>query len=997
MLTKTLTILLVEDHPKDARLIQEMLQEVEAFEFQLIPASSLAEALNLLGNNTSISVILLSWSVADVQGVDDIRQLLQRSPDKPVVIISPWDDQAIAFPALEKGVQDYLVKGQFDGSLLVRRIRYAIARQRWRVQQKALVNPITVLANPQLQVLNEVLRRREQLEQILQEQTKQLTQEKALLAAILNSVPEGVCVTQADGQVLLTNLPQWQIWGLESQGMTAASPKWWDKLPRQQSHRLVLTQENIPLSCTEAGEIVKDYEVMVRGPNGEQKWLSVKGSTVRDQTGEVQLAINTTRDITERKRTEQALQRQDRLLGGVAEAISQLLITRDYQAAIARALSILGRSADVDRVDIFENHLDQKTGEPLTSHRFEWVRDRGTVQDNYQLPNLSQKVLFPRWHKILAMGQTIKELVRDLPPGEREILEGEQICSILVVPVMTEGKFWGFIGFADCQGDRQWTDSEESILTVIAGSIGGAIVRQQTEEALRESEAKFRTLYESTSAAVVLLDEQGIFDGNSAAIEMFGFRDRQQLSSKHLSQLSPPVQPHGKESLSLANEYIATAIQEGSCRFDWICQKHNGQDFPVEVTLTLIKLGNRKVLQAVIYDIGDRKATEAQLLQAKVAAEVGSRAKSEFLATMSHELRTPLNSVLGLSQLLRQEIFGSLNEKQKEYITCIQSSGEHLLALINDILDLSKVEAGKEQLNFVPLPVRDLCEYCLAMVREQAYDQGLKLILDINPQARICIADERRCKQMLINLLSNAVKFTLAGEVSLIVRKISQGISFTVADTGIGIPADKLPLLFEPFRQLDSGLNRQFPGTGLGLALTRSLARLHGGEVTVESTLGEGSKFTLHLPDWRSQELLFQQTTEESETSQGRCLIPGAKSRILLIENDQRSAMLLKDYLEVIGHRVKHLTNSDDFLGEVRSFKPNLILMDVHLRGGCTGFDLLAKLRQETDTKHLKVVMVTAMAMAGDRERCLAAGADDYLSKPIGIAQLEAILMRYLC
>jgi CheY-like chemotaxis protein len=343
-----------------------------------------------------------------------------------------------------------------------------------------------------------------------------------------------------------------------------------------------------------------------------------------------------------------------------------------------------------------------------------------------------------------------------------------------------------------------------------------------------------------------------------------------------------------------------------------------------------------------------------------------------------------------------QEIFGTLNEKQKEYVNCIQSSGEHLLSLINDILDLSKVEAGKEQLCFVPLDIQDVCEYCLAMVREQAHDRGLELNLDIEPQAKICIADERRCKQMLLNLLSNAVKFTLAGKVSLIVRKLPEGICFTVEDTGIGIAAEKLPLLFEPFRQLDSGLNRQFAGTGLGLALTRSLARLHGGNVTVKSTLGQGSQFTLCLPDWSSEELFLPSSSQEAGIYEGQSCPLGANSRILLVENDERSALLLKDYLQVIGHRVEHLTDSTNFLDSVRHFKPDLILMDVQLQGQYTGFDLLAALHREPDTKHLKVVMVTAMAMAGDRERCLEAGADEYLSKPIGIAQLEAILMRYL-
>jgi PAS domain S-box-containing protein len=1113
MLTETITILLVEDNSRDARLVQEMLQDVEAFEFQLIHVSRLADALNCLTAKTwiasepqrlvsnckatpeelaeqspnsearrnltllplcegygaprakqeaianaglgdrktlanlrapcrfplkalgdrkrasvpaqikSFSVILLDLSLPDAQGLDTVTQVLLASPDTPIVVMSGLSDEAIALQALQKGAQDYLVKGDTSGQLLVRSLRYAIERQRMQgrlqqaqqelrlqAQREALVNHIMMALNSEgdpRKVLDEIVQqiaapmncdccmvvrampevdsicveaeywpnsgegvkhqgqipvttdwkqvrevlkqnqavaitaeegahrqrksrlplhpfspassnplspvfqsvppeqrpvamllapifvreeyyghllvgylqhrqpfsageihllqqlagqtalalsnahRLEQLEQLAQERTQQLAREKTLLEVIVNSIQEGICVMQPDGQVVLTNPANWQILGTESEETSEPLCKLLDKLQIQEPDGSVPTKEELPSSRTLRGEVVTDYELVVGCPNGQQKWISVNGVTVCDPVGQVQLAINTTRDITERKRT---------------------------------------------------------------------------------------------------------------------------------------------------------------------------------EEALRESETKFRTLYESTSAAVILLDENEIFDANSAALQMFGCTQREQLCGKegepgsrgaskrgrvflptvgqtdnsiscspcHPLGFSPPMQPNGQESMRLAQEYIATAISEGSCRFDWIYRRQNGEDFPAEVTLTRIELGNRKVLQAVIYDIEERKATEAQLLGAKEAAEAGSRAKSEFLATMSHELRTPLNAVLGLSQLMRQEIFGTLNDKQKEYVACIQSSGEHLLALINDILDLSKVEAGKEQLIFVPLEIQELCDYCLAMVREQAYERGLKLTLSIDPEARICIADERRCKQMLLNLLSNAIKFTPVGEVTLIVDRLPKGISFTVEDTGIGIASEKLPLLFEPFRQLDSGLNRKFPGTGLGLALTRSLARLHGGDVKVKSTLGHGSQFTLYLPDLPSEELLVPSSPQELGESEHESFPPGAKGHILLVENDERSAMLLKDYLQVIGHRVKHVTNGTDFLDLVRSFKPNLILMDVDLRGDCTGFDLLAALRREPDTKNLKVVMVTAMAMAGDRERCLEAGANDYLSKPIGIAQLEAILMRYL-
>lgn len=1097
MPTETLTILLVEDDPRNACLVPGMLQAVEAFQFQLIHVSRLDEALTCLTKAPAISVILLDLSLPDVQGIDLIKQLLRVSPNIPIVVMSESYDEAIALQALRSGAQDYLVKHQTDGKLLVRSIRHALARHNAKMT--------TFEQRQHIQQL-------ECMERRLLEQTQELLREKALLEAIVNSIQEGIYVTQSDGRVVLSNPANQQIWGLNSQEMAQPFQQWISRLHIQEPDGSVPTVEELPISRTLRGEMVTDYELVIRCPNGEQKWISVNGATVRASVAEgdrcnrtqcsedsaqagqrsggilpfelsskvqkplawennfakrgtpndssvhchntIQLAINTTRDITERKRTEEALLKHDRLLGGVAAAMTQLLTSTDDQAAMTRSLTILSVAVDLDRVYIFENHLDEKTSELLTSQRFGWSRDQIVIPGNSKLQNLSYQVSLPRWHQRLAAGKAVKGLVRDFPQTEQEILESDRIRSVLIVPVITEGRFWGFISFGDCQTDRQWTDHEESLLTLMAGSLGGAISRVAKEEALRESETKFRTLYESTSTAVILLDEQGIFDANSAALELFGCTNREELCGKvgkservgdgensstqipgeehpfipglHLAALtshlpqttshstnasgltpsalishlpigfSPSVQPKGEESLSLAQEYIAQALTQGSSRFDWMFCKYNGEEFPAEVTLTRIELGNRKVLQAAIYDISDRKATERQLLQAKEAAEAGSRAKSEFLAMMSHELRTPLNAVLGLSQLMRQEIFGTLNDKQKEYVSCIQSSGEHLLALINDILDLSKVEAGKEQLSFMPLDIQELCEYCLAMVREQANAQQLNLTLCIEPQIRFVIADERRCKQMLINLLSNAVKFTPSGEVSLIVTQRPKEICFTVEDTGIGITSDQLPLLFEPFRQLDSGLNRRFPGTGLGLALTRSLARLHGGDVSVKSTLGQGSQFTLCLPNRQLEELILPSLSPETGEIEGQSCPLWAKSRILLVETDERSALVLKDYLQVIGHRVEHLTSGKDFLQKVRQFKPNLILMDVQLRGEYTGFDLVAALRREPDTKSLKVVMVTAMAMAGDRERCLESGADDYLSKPIGIAQLEAILMRYL-
>ncbi len=402
--------------------------------------------------------------------------------------------------------------------------------------------------------------------------------------------------------------------------------------------------------------------------------------------------------------------------------------------------------------------------------------------------------------------------------------------------------------------------------------------------------------------------------------------------------------------------------------------------------------GNIEAVVASVADITHAKQAEI-ICRARDMAEARSQAKSEFLAHMSHEFRTPLNAILGMSGMLQREIYGSLNPKQKDYVNIIKSSGDHLLDLINDILDLSKVEAGKEQLNFATIEVAEVCRYCLKIVQERAHEKQVQLTSEIDAKADICIADERRLKQMLLNLLSNAIKFTPRGKVSLIARKQQQGIAFAVADTGIGIAPEDLQAVFEPFRQLENGLQQQNRGTGLGLALTRDLARLHGGEVTVESSPGEGSRFTIYLPDLPPGYAPPEEEKSRQERSQLSC---GSGKRILIVDDDGASAVLLQDYLQALGCQVKHISEAKNFVGEVQVFAPDLILLDVRLPGGVSGLDLLTQMRSRAEIRDVPVAVVTAMAVAGDRDRCLAAGANEYLSKPIQLEQLDKLLERYL-
>jgi len=265
--------------------------------------------------------------------------------------------------------------------------------------------------------------------------------------------------------------------------------------------------------------------------------------------------------------------------------------------------------------------------------------------------------------------------------------------------------------------------------------------------------------------------------------------------------------------------------------------------------------GDGNLIKRAIRYAMERKRVEAQLVDTKNTAEAASRAKTEFLANMSHELRTPLNAIIGFSEILKQEPLGPLGHPSyRDYVRDVYESGVHLLHIINDILDLSKIEVGKLTLTETPVEPREAIESCMRIVRERAENAGLNLIADISPDLPTLNADERMVKQVLLNLLSNAIKFTAAGGSVRVVARVDDkdGVMIQVVDNGIGIAAADIERALQPFEQIDSSLHRKYQGTGLGLPLARSMCELHGGRFAIESTVGRGTTVTAHFPPERS-------------------------------------------------------------------------------------------------------------------------------------------------
>ena len=808
---------------------------------------------------------------------------------------------------------------------------------------------------------------------------------------------------KSDELELLTHNINVQIWYLQGPGLYGAVNKahadFLNKPLADVMHREVTTvvpESEIELYTKLYQQVFSEKKGIhvkkwLQKWNGEKRFIEMNlNPHINKKTGNIDFVVCSGIDVTNQWKAEKKLTRnleQQRHLSSISYAFNSL---HDTGYIIQKALEEIGERTGLSRIGIYEK-MEYSNSFDYT---FEWCLD-----EKRSLKNQHVAVPSGIHAQVFSILQQNNELFIDnegaVPDKLKFFFNERKIKSLLVLPIFKMHRMTGFICFEESRNERVWEQSERELLKIVSNLISNSFSKKKMLDELTTSEKKFRSLYEHMDEAFFILKDERITDCNIATVQLFNFEGKNALVNQPVTFISPEFQPDNVPSAKRAAHYYKIATGQGSCRFEWVFTKRNGATFHAEVTLTSINMAGERVFFAICHDIEELKKYQQELKKAKISAEKANNLKSLFLANVSHEIRTPMNAILGYARILSNR---GLEGPLHEYVRIIHNSGQNLLALLNDILDLSKIEAGKLEIENKPLLLPSMLDEIKNIFRLKASQKSIDFETVIDPQLpQSLVLDQTRLRQILFNLVGNAVKFTEDGFVKLSVvctgikpLKNLVSLRIIVEDSGIGIREDQLGEIFNTFQQ-QAGQNSKYGGTGLGLAITRKLVEMMGGKIFVSSEVRVGSRFVVEFTGVKVNHLI----TEIEENIPATDNIFFNNEKVLVAEDNPVNADLLKTMLEDRGLIVELARHGKDAISRLKTLRPKAIMMDMKMPV-MGGFEAIKMIKSTNEIKDIPVIAMSAQAMKEDKERIMKSGCEDFISKPINEDELLHKLTRFI-
>jgi PAS domain S-box-containing protein len=732
-----------------------------------------------------------------------------------------------------------------------------------------------------------------------------------------------------------------------------------------------------------------DVLLQVGQSAGRTRWLRASSSLVSVEGEPTVLSVFN--DVTEQVNAEQTLRASEQRLAEQSEALTALTAQQTspapcFENRLAELLEAAARTLHAERVSLWR--FADERADLRCVDLFERTPARhasGDVIPRGQSPAYFAAI--ERERVIAATDAHTDDRTREFADG---YLRPHGIGAMLDVPLRQRDVTTGVLCVEHVGAAREWTVDERNFALSVANLVTAAIAENEKEQ----NEARVRLVLDTAHDAYVgMLADGKVVAWNLQAVATFGYT-REEAVGRPLAELIIPAGMREAHLRGLAR-FLATG--EGPIlnrRLELTALHRDGHEFPVEVTVTSpVRSDGGTFFGAFLRDISERRRHEAELRQAKEAAEAATQAKSEFLANMSHELRTPLNGVLGYAQLLQRD--RDLAPAQREALDAIATCGAHLLDLINDVLDLSRIEARRIDHDPAPTDLRRLAADLEQMIANQLLKKQIRFVLRIDEAVPgFVFVDGRHLRQVLFNLLGNAVKFTASGEIAVDIgvdATARHALTFAVTDTGSGIEAANLERIFEAFGQTDAG--RAAGGTGLGLTISARLVRTMDGELKVESTPGRGSRFYFSLPLVVAAEPISSAPADDGLLDAR--LAPGVTLRALVADDNVINRRVLASILQSAGAEVFTATGGMEAVRLATELTPDVVLMDRRM-ADLDGFEATRRIHAHPAAARTPVIAVTASAFGDVREAAREAGCIDFVPKPIRAELLFSKLRQHL-